>query len=65
MTADLCLGLDTSNYTTSAAIFDGHRDCGQNSGKPLTVPEGTKGSGKMRRFSACKEFAPGAVKSGA
>jgi N6-L-threonylcarbamoyladenine synthase len=43
LTADLCLGLDTSNYTTSAAIFDGHRDCGQNSGKPLTVPEGTKG----------------------
>jgi len=37
----LCLGFDTSNYTTSAAIFDG--DTGENRGKLLTVPEGTLG----------------------
>ena len=37
----LCLGFDTSNYTTSAAVFDG--DTGANCGKLLTVPEGTLG----------------------
>ncbi len=38
---DLCLGLDTSNYTTSAAVFDG--DTGENRGRLLTVPEGALG----------------------
>lgn len=37
----LCLGFDTSNYTTSAAIFDG--TTGENRGKLLTVAEGTLG----------------------
>lgn len=37
----LCLGLDTSNYTTSAAVFDG--ETGENCGKLLTVPEGALG----------------------
>lgn len=37
----LCLGFDTSNYTTSAAVFDGAT--GENRGKLLTVPEGTLG----------------------
>lgn len=36
-----CLGLDTSNYTTSAAVFDG--STGINCGKLLTVPEGALG----------------------
>lgn len=35
------LGLDTSNYTTSAAWFDG--DNGDNAGKLLEVPEGSLG----------------------
>jgi len=35
------LGLDTSNYTTSAALFDGVG--GRNIGKLLVVPEGTLG----------------------
>lgn len=35
------LGLDTSNYTTSAAWFDGER--GDNAGKLLEVPEGSLG----------------------
>ena len=37
----LCLGFDTSNYTTSAAVFG----CGMagNRGKLLTVPEGALG----------------------
>ncbi len=37
----LCLGLDTSNYTTSAAVFDGKT--GENRGRLLTVPEGALG----------------------
>lgn len=37
----LCLGLDTSNYTTSAAVFDGCQ--GQNRGRLLTVPQGALG----------------------
>ena len=37
----LCLGFDTSNYTTSAAVFDG--ETGENRGKLLTVPEGALG----------------------
>lgn len=37
----LCLGFDTSNYTTSAAVFDGTG--GENRGKLLTVPEGALG----------------------
>lgn len=39
--SNLCLGFDTSNYTTSAAVFDG--TTGENRGKLLTVPEGTLG----------------------
>ena len=35
------LGLDTSNYTTSVALFDGEN--GRNVGKLLDVPEGTLG----------------------
>lgn len=37
----LCLGFDTSNYTTSAAVFDGKT--AENRGKLLTVPEGALG----------------------
>lgn len=37
----LCIGFDTSNYTTSAALFDGQS--AENRGKLLTVPEGTLG----------------------
>ena len=37
----VCLGLDTSNYTTSVAIFDGAG--GRNCGKLLDVPEGALG----------------------
>ncbi len=35
------LGLDTSNYTTSVAVFDGRTGC--NVGRLLDVPEGTLG----------------------
>lgn len=37
----ICLGLDTSNYTTSAAWFDGQD--GENAGKLLTVKHGELG----------------------
>ena len=37
----ICLGLDTSNYTTSAAWFDG--TAGENRGRLLEVPQGTLG----------------------
>lgn len=37
----VCLGLDTSNYTTSAAVFDAA--AGKNCGKLLEVPEGALG----------------------
>ena len=37
----VCIGFDTSNYTTSAAWFDGQ--AGENQGKLLTVPEGALG----------------------
>jgi len=37
----LVLGFDTSNYTTSVAVFDGQQ--GQNEGKLLEVPEGGLG----------------------
>ena len=37
----LCLGFDTSNYTTSAAVFGEGR--AENRGKLLTVPEGALG----------------------
>ena len=36
-----CLGFDTSNYTTSAAVFGG--ETAENRGKLLTVPEGALG----------------------
>ena len=36
-----CLGFDTSNYTTSAAVFGG--GMAENRGKLLTVPEGALG----------------------
>ena len=35
------LGLDTSNYTTSAAVFDGTE--GVNAGRLLEVPQGALG----------------------
>ena len=37
----ICLGFDTSNYTTSIAFFDG--ETGENQGKLLDVPEGALG----------------------
>lgn len=37
----VCLGLDSSNYTTSAAVFDGAG--GKNRGRLLDVPEGALG----------------------
>ncbi len=37
----ICLAFDTSNYTTSAAWYDGER--GQNEGRLLDVPEGQLG----------------------
>lgn len=37
----LCLGIDTSNYTTSTALFDGAQ--GYNLGRLLDVPAGTLG----------------------
>lgn len=37
----VCLGLDTSNYTTSVAVFDGAE--GKNCGRLLEVPEGALG----------------------
>ena len=40
------LGLDTSNYTTSAAWFDG--ETGENAGKLLEVPQGFWGCAKVR-----------------
>ena len=39
--AGQCIGFDTSNYTTSAAVFDG--TAGENRGKLLTVAEGELG----------------------
>ena len=41
MTELRCLGLDTSNYTTSVAVFDG--TTGENIGRLLDVPSGTLG----------------------
>ncbi len=41
MTETRCLGLDTSNYTTSAAVFDG--EYMEKAGKLLPVPEGALG----------------------
>ena len=38
---ELCLGFDTSNYTTSAAVFDGA--AGENRGRLLTVAQGSLG----------------------
>ncbi len=38
----VCLGLDTSNYTTSVAVFDGIGG-GENCGKLLEVPQGALG----------------------
>lgn len=37
------LGIDTSNYRTSAALFDAETGAWQNSGRLLEVPEGTIG----------------------
>ena len=37
----VCLGIDTSNYTSSVALFDGMR--GYNLGRLLEVPEGALG----------------------
>ncbi|MDY4181396.1 MAG: DNA-binding protein [Pseudoflavonifractor sp.] len=41
MRSEVCLGLDTSNYTTSAAVFDGTE--GVNAGRLLEVPQGALG----------------------
>ena len=37
------LGIDTSNYRTSAAIFDAEHTTWQNSGRLLDVPDGAIG----------------------
>ena len=37
------LGIDTSNYRTSAALYDAETGWWQNSGRLLDVPEGTLG----------------------
>ena len=41
MNRPAALGLDTSNYTTSVAVFDG--EAGENAGRLLDVPSGTLG----------------------
>lgn len=41
MSTPRCLGLDTSNYTTSLAVFDGEE--GENLGRLLDVPAGALG----------------------
>lgn len=46
----IALGIDTSNYTTSAAWFDG--ETGENCGRLLTVKSGELGlRSQMRCFS--------------
>lgn len=39
----LCLGIDTSNYTTSAAFYDSERNSLEKSGRLLTVKQGELG----------------------
>ena len=46
----VCLGIDTSNYTTSVALFDGMR--GYNLGRLLEVPEGALACGRATRCSS-------------
>ena len=52
------LGLDTSNYTTSAAVFDGADGC--NAGRLLAVRPGAGTAAERRPVPAC-EAAPGAA----
>ena len=51
------LGLDTSNYTTSAAVFrsDG---TGLNAGKLLEVPQGPWGCGRVTPFTSILRWLP-------
>lgn len=39
----ICLGIDTSNYTTSVAAYDGAADCGDNVSRLLPVKTGELG----------------------
>ena len=54
------LGLDTSNYTTSVALFDGAD--GRNVGKLLDVPEGTLGLRQSDALFQHVKRLPGLVK---
>lgn len=55
--SQVCIGFDTSNYTTSAAWFDGQT--GENQGKLLTVPEGALGLRQSEAlFQHVKRLAP-------
>ncbi len=53
------LGLDTSNYTTSAAVFDGAGGC--NAGRLLGGPPRRAGAAAERRPVPACEAAPGAA----
>lgn len=53
------LGLDTSNYTTSAAVFDGEGGC--NAGRLLSVRPGELGLAAERRPVSAREAAARAV----
>jgi N6-L-threonylcarbamoyladenine synthase len=53
----ICLGIDTSNYTTSVAFFDGTR--GENKGRLLPVPPGALGLRQSDAlFSHIKQLPP-------
>ena len=56
MTALRCLGIDTSNYTTSTALFDGTD--GYNLGRLLDVPQGpwacARATPSFSTSSACR-----------
>ena len=58
--SELFLGIDTSNYTTSSALFDGERVL-ENRKMLLPVKQGGKGpSPKRCGLSSCAAVAPGA-----
>ncbi len=48
----LCVGFDTSNYTTSAAWWDG-REEGRNESRILDVPQGALGLRQSDAFFFC------------
>lgn len=55
------LGIDTSNYTTSAAVFDGSG--GYNAGRLLEVRPGELGCGRATRCSSTSNTCLGALPS--